>query len=134
MSTALVPHHARAIEERSPHNRVLIALLCWFFGVFGVHRFMVGKWPTGLLMLFTGGGFGVWWVIDFIMILLGRFRDDHNRVLGPPQLVYEPVRALPAPKPKLIERPPEPEFDDPLLHDPLEDEFAKLEKQMNDRS
>jgi TM2 domain-containing membrane protein YozV len=33
--------------------------LCWilltFLGVFGVHRFYMGKWLTALLYLFTGG-------------------------------------------------------------------------------
>lgn len=133
---ALVPHKATAIETRSPHNRILIALLCWFFGVFGVHRFVVGKWPTGLLLLFTAGGFGVWWIVDFIMILLGRFKDDQGRVLGPPQLTYEPVRALPKPKPipKPLPAPVlEPEFDDPLIDDPLEEKFAELEKEFGEK-
>lgn len=33
--------------------------LCWilltFLGIFGAHRFYMGKWLTGLLYLFTGG-------------------------------------------------------------------------------
>ena len=33
----------------SPRSRLATLLLCFFFGVFGVHRFYVGKVGTGLL-------------------------------------------------------------------------------------
>ena len=58
---------AHTDEIRSPYNRVLALVLCWFLGLFGVHRFYVGKFFTGVLMLLTGGGFGIWWLIDFDM-------------------------------------------------------------------
>jgi TM2 domain-containing membrane protein YozV len=49
--------------------------------VFGVHRFYVGKVGTGILQLFTLGGFGIWAFIDFIMIVVGSFRDsDGNQI------------------------------------------------------
>jgi len=54
------------------------ALLCFFFGLFGFHRFYVGKWGTGLLQLITGGGFVVWTVFDFVMILFGNFTDKQG--------------------------------------------------------
>lgn len=44
--------------------------LCLFLGEFGVHKFYEGKTLMGLLYLFTGGLFGVGWVIDTIAILL----------------------------------------------------------------
>lgn len=37
--------------EVSPHSRVAALLLCWFLGVLGVHRFYLGKWFSGLVML-----------------------------------------------------------------------------------
>jgi len=46
-----------------------------FFGVFGAHRFYVRKIGTGLLQLATFGGLGIWWLVDMIMILLGKFKD-----------------------------------------------------------
>ena len=59
------------------HRRILpAALLCFFFGLFGIHRFYVGKFGTGIIQFFTAGGFGLWWIIDLVMILLGEFKDD----------------------------------------------------------
>lgn len=62
----------------SPKSRLAAALLCWFLGVFGVHRFYVGKIGTGILMLVTFGGLGVWALIDLIVILVGSFKDKEE--------------------------------------------------------
>jgi hypothetical protein len=65
----------------SDKSRLAAALLCWFVGVFGVHRFYVGKVGTGVAMLVTCGGLGVWALIDLVVILLGSFRDQEGRAL-----------------------------------------------------
>lgn len=65
----------------SDKSRLAAALLCWFVGVLGVHRFYVGKIGTGVAMLLTCGGLGVWALIDLIVILLGSFRDMSGRRL-----------------------------------------------------
>lgn len=137
---------ARTTETRSPYNRVVTMVLWFFLGMAGVHRFYVGKFATGLLMLLTGGGFGIWWIVDLILILTGRFRDAQGRVLGPPQVTHEqlpPARNDAAERKrrqKVLENQPEPELaplpdgdptiDDEVMRDPLEDEFAKLEEEM----
>ena len=56
-------------------------LLCFFFGGLGIHRFYVGKIGTGVLMIFTLGGLGLWIIIDLIMILIGSFRDINGRIV-----------------------------------------------------
>lgn len=60
-------------------KRILPAfLLCFFFGVFGVHRFYVGKVGTGILQILTLGGLGIWALIDLIMIIVGAFTDKEG--------------------------------------------------------
>ncbi|MEJ2693788.1 MAG: TM2 domain-containing protein [Candidatus Thiodiazotropha sp.] len=60
-------------------KRILPAfLLCFFFGVFGVHRFYVGKVGTGILQIVTLGGLGIWTLIDLIMIIVGAFTDKEG--------------------------------------------------------
>lgn len=65
----------------SPKSRLAAALLAWFLGVLGIHRFYVGKVGTGILMLVTLGGLGIWALIDFIVILVGSFKDKEGRRL-----------------------------------------------------
>ena len=67
--------------EQSPKGFVPTLLLCFFFGIFGVHRFYVGKIGTGILMLLTLGGLGIWSLIDFIMIAVSSFKDKGGRVI-----------------------------------------------------
>jgi len=63
----------------SDYTRLPVFLLCLLFGWLGIHRFFVGKIGTGVLMLLTIGGLGIWYVIDLILILLGEFRDSDRR-------------------------------------------------------
>ena len=51
----------------------------FFLGFWGVHRFYVGKIGTGVAMIFTLGGLGIWTLIDFIMILVGSFTDANGK-------------------------------------------------------
>ena len=68
-------------EQYSNKSRLVALLLCWFLGYLGVHRFYVGKVGTGVLMFFTLGGFGIWYLIDLIMIVMGTFRDANGRAV-----------------------------------------------------
>jgi len=62
-------------------NYVVALLLCFFLGGFGAHRFYAGKMGTGILMLLTLGFGGIWTIIDFITIAIGKFTDGEGKLI-----------------------------------------------------
>ena len=60
----------------SEKSFVATLLLCALLGVFGVHRFYVGKVGTGIIQLLTLGGLGIWALVDLIMIATQTFKDS----------------------------------------------------------
>ena len=74
---------AEKVEAQvSGKSKLVALLLCFFLGWAGGHRFYVGKVGTGLMMMFTMGGFGMWYFLDFIMISTGNFKDNANLPLS----------------------------------------------------
>jgi len=65
----------------STKSPVINLLLCLFLGMFGAHRFYVGKIGTGLLMLITFGGLGIWYLVDLISIVTNKFEDSKGHRL-----------------------------------------------------
>lgn len=79
----LMPSLQRDAELESvpgPINHTVAWLLLTFLGVFGAHRFYLGKWITGLVYALTAGLFGVGVLYDF-WTLNGQV-DEQNGSLG----------------------------------------------------
>jgi TM2 domain-containing membrane protein YozV/ribosomal protein L40E len=50
-------------------------------GLFGVHRFFVGKIGTGIIWFFTLGISGLGWIIDIVTVASGKFKDKQGNVI-----------------------------------------------------
>ncbi len=64
----LIPSMARQADRRyvsGPTDYSVAWILLTFLGVFGLHRFYMGKWGTGILYLLTLGLFGIGLIYDF---------------------------------------------------------------------
>lgn len=66
----------------SPKSRLTTQMLAIFLGVFGAHRFYVGKTQTAILQALTLGGLGLWYVYDNITIAAGSFRDAEGLLVA----------------------------------------------------
>jgi TM2 domain-containing membrane protein YozV len=76
------PGYAPQGGGKSDKQKIPAALLCWFLGALGVHRFYLGYTGIGVIQLLTLGGCGIWTIIDFIMILTGGLKDAGGKELS----------------------------------------------------
>lgn len=72
----------------SEKSRGVALALAALLGPFGAHRFYVGKTGTGVLMLCTLGGAGLWYLYDLIVVAGGSFRDASGRLVS----VWDPAQ------------------------------------------
>jgi TM2 domain-containing membrane protein YozV len=76
----LIPSMDRSADRKyqpGPTDYTVSWLLLTFLGVFGIHRFYMGKWITGLIYLCTGGLFLLGILYDYWT--LNDQIDDINR-------------------------------------------------------
>ncbi|MCC3295663.1 Ltp family lipoprotein [Arthrobacter sp. zg-Y411] len=77
-TTAATDYKSATITGKS---FVVTWLLSLFLGGLGIDRFYLGKIGTGVLKLLTGGGFGIWALVDLIITLTGNQKDKQGRPL-----------------------------------------------------
>ena len=62
----------------SKKKRLIALILCYPFGVFGLHHFYVGRRSRGFLYLFTFGFFALGLFYDMFAIIFGQFEDEYG--------------------------------------------------------
>ena len=78
----LIPSMDRRADLRfrsGPYSYNVAWVLLTFLGLFGIHRFYMGKWITGILYLLTGGLFLIGYVYDYWTL------NDQLTVLNSPR-------------------------------------------------
>lgn len=65
----------------SDKRRLPVFILALLLGVFGAHRFYVGKTRSAIFQLVTLGGAGIWALADAIIIAFGGFTDADDRTI-----------------------------------------------------
>lgn len=70
-----------ARRPTSPKSKLVVLLLCIFLGMFGAHRYYVGKIGTGVIWTLTAGFFGIGWIVDIFTVALGGFYDANGYVV-----------------------------------------------------
>lgn len=58
-------------SNKSGDNQVIALILAIVVGALGIHRFYLGYYWQGVVQLLTGGGCGIWALIDLIRIITG---------------------------------------------------------------
>lgn len=66
--------------EKSEKNGLVLLILAIILPT--LHYVYVGKIGLALLFLFTGGGFGLWYAIDIIRIIMGKFPDKDGNLIS----------------------------------------------------
>lgn len=70
--------------QSSQKSRTYVSVLAicpGLLGIAGLHRFYLGKYLSGVIMLLTLGGLVIWSLIDFVSAVSGRMKDKEGKLI-----------------------------------------------------
>ncbi len=68
-----------SIQLKDP---VILLIISVFLGNFGIDRFMLNDTASGILKLLTCGGFGLWTIIDWFLIVEKTKEYNLNKIMA----------------------------------------------------
>jgi hypothetical protein len=77
-----------AVPVKKQRHFLAVFFFSFMWGIFGIDRFYMGKYVSGILKLVTVGGFGIWALVDLSVVMSGGMRDSS----GNEMLEYERYR------------------------------------------
>ena len=72
---------SKKVSKIGKRSYVVALVLSIFVGALGIDRFYMGLIGTGILKLVTFGGFGVWYIIDIVLIATNSLKDADGKYL-----------------------------------------------------
>lgn len=62
-------------------DKVVLIILSYILGIFGVDRMYLGCWISGFFKLITFGGLGIWYLVDLLLIIINAYSRSNSSVL-----------------------------------------------------
>ena len=62
-------------------DSLIMFILSFCFGTYGVDRFMLGQVGLGILKLITFGGCGIWWLIYLFLIMEETKKSNYQKIM-----------------------------------------------------
>ncbi len=70
------------VQNVSVKDPIVMFVISFFLGSLGVDRFLLGQIGLGIFKLITFGGFGVWTIIDWFLIMGATRRSNYLKVVN----------------------------------------------------
>ncbi|MBL6733963.1 MAG: TM2 domain-containing protein [Candidatus Poseidonia sp.] len=71
------------LPTTSEKDWIVTLVIAVVLGGLGIDRFYAGSIGLGVLKLITFGGFGLWWLIDIILLVTGNYNDGNGLTISP---------------------------------------------------
>ncbi len=69
------------LQTAKTHNPLIMLLISFSVGLIGVDRFLLGQIGLGILKLITLGGLGIWYIIDWFVIMESTRTENFERIM-----------------------------------------------------